>query len=255
MRKLLLSCTALAALSVPASADTIVTYGGVNWTINAQSSQLTLEALPPPGNQPKNIPCIICGTNQPQQFQDFGFNNYKQTGNVNDFTAFSDATQTHGGVQLDNNTEGTAYDRDFLRLLAIGLRVLVPTSTSASTSTPGNTVEQLAFFGVLDTFNHVVLAYYNPATPTSLPFANNGTGYPDYQLTGFDINRNDILPGAHIEFVARWLNASDGAESFFLVPQAAAVPGPIVGAGIPGLITACMMLLGLGRYRRKQTEV
>ena len=38
------------------------------------------------------------------------------------------------------------------------------------------------------------------------------------------------------------------------VAAAVAVPGPIVGAGIPGLITACMTMLGLGRYRRKQME-
>jgi hypothetical protein len=34
-----------------------------------------------------------------------------------------------------------------------------------------------------------------------------------------------------------------------------AVPGPIVGAGVPGIIAACMMLLGLGRYRRRNKLV
>ena len=48
--------------------------------------------------------------------------------------------------------------------------------------------------------------------------------------------------------------SNDGAESFiaFRQDQVAAVPGPIVGAGLPGLITACMMMLGLGRYRRNK---
>ena len=30
------------------------------------------------------------------------------------------------------------------------------------------------------------------------------------------------------------------------------VPAPIVGAGIPGLVAACMTLFGLGRYRRRK---
>jgi hypothetical protein len=31
-----------------------------------------------------------------------------------------------------------------------------------------------------------------------------------------------------------------------------AVPGPIVGAGLPGLVAGCLGLLGLGRYRRRR---
>lgn len=46
--------------------------------------------------------------------------------------------------------------------------------------------------------------------------------------------------------------SNDGADSFLAFAQAAAVPAPIVGAGLPGLVTACMMMLGLGRYRRNR---
>jgi hypothetical protein len=255
MRKLLLGTTILMTLMVAAKADTVVTYGGIDWTINANSSQLTLVNQAPPGNQVTNIPCVVCGTNQPQQFQNFGFNNYKQTGNQTDFTAFSDADPVHGGVQLDNNVQGSAYTASFLRAFALAQLGQNADFNIGIDVNSGNTIERLSFFGVLDVANHVVLAAYNPGgLGTSLPVNNNGTGFPDYFLTGFDINRNDILPGANFEFVAAWNNASDGAESFFLVPQAAAVPGPVVGAGIPGLITLCLTMVGLARHRRNKTS-
>jgi hypothetical protein len=38
-------------------------------------------------------------------------------------------------------------------------------------------------------------------------------------------------------------------------PVISPVPGPIVGAGLPGMIAGCMTLLGLGRWRRKRHGV
>jgi hypothetical protein len=43
--------------------------------------------------------------------------------------------------------------------------------------------------------------------------------------------------------------STDGAESFLAFQQ---VPGPIVGAGIPGLIMAVLGMFGLNRARRKR---
>ena len=43
--------------------------------------------------------------------------------------------------------------------------------------------------------------------------------------------------------------ANDGADSFLAFQQ---VPGPIVGAGIPGILAGCFALLGLVRHRRRR---
>ena len=62
---LLLAGTALATL--PAQADIAdVTLGGFNWSFNGVNT-LTLTNAVPAGNQVKNLPCVICGENQPLQ--------------------------------------------------------------------------------------------------------------------------------------------------------------------------------------------
>jgi hypothetical protein len=50
-----------------------------------------------------------------------------------------------------------------------------------------------------------------------------------------------------VEFFASTTN--NGQEANFDI---AAVPGPVVGAGVPGLVAACAGLLGLARRRRRQ---
>jgi hypothetical protein len=48
-------------------------------------------------------------------------------------------------------------------------------------------------------------------------------------------------------------SSTDGAESFLAFnPQTAAVPGPVVGAGLPGLVAALLGMLGINRLRRKR---
>jgi hypothetical protein len=157
---------------------------------------------------------------------------------------------------LDNNTLGQGYTADFLKLFFLAVvgqnfDGVINVGVDVNTAT-GAGPEVLERFVVVDLANRVILADTGTIN-MALPIIANGSGFPDYTISGFDIDRNDIQANTQIAFLARWSNTSDGAESFFLVPQAAAaVPGPIVGAGLPGLITACMMLLGLGRWRRNR---
>jgi len=248
MKKLLLTVAMLGTLACPAYAQVVV--GGQTWT--GTGTTLTLSPTVPSGNQPLNIQCIICGDNQPQQAADFGYTNFKNSGNLSDAIFFS--TNVPGGANPGVDTVGIGYDGSFLRafLLATG-----DTSLTFSVGIDVNDTGQaqtLEAFALLNLTQHTVLAQYSLLQPggTLIPSQNNGTGFPDYTLSGFNIALgSDIQAGDQLIFYARISGANDGPDSFFLIPQQ--VPGPIAGAGIPGLIAACGFMLALAR-RRKQKE-
>jgi hypothetical protein len=70
----------------------------------------------------------------------------------------------------------------------------------------------------------------------------------EFDVTGTGLAFNALVGGSRglINFVADILN--QGATG----PVGSPVPGPIVGAGLPGLIFACGSLLALARRRRLQ---
>jgi hypothetical protein len=102
----LLSLALAAVLAMAATAAQAV--GTIDlFTTTASTSTLTLAPVVPGGNQPKNNPCLICGTTQPQQPSLFGYNNFKSTGNISEYLMFSTATV---GGSLDQDVLGTGYD-------------------------------------------------------------------------------------------------------------------------------------------------
>lgn len=83
--------------------------------------------------------------------------------------------------------------------------------------------------------------------------SSSGTGDEGlHNLPGGWDNYNFFYSGAARGDCGDGCNANVLLASF---DAASAVPGPIVGAGLPGLIAGCMTLLGLGKYRRRRQGV
>ena len=78
----------------------------------------------------------------------------------------------------------------------------------------------------------MVLAAFSPEPGgTLVPSQNNGTGFPDYTLSGFDINLGtDVHIGDQLIFFARLSNANDGPDSFFLIPNQGLAETPLPAA-------------------------
>ena len=86
-------------------------------------------------------------------------------------------------------------------------------------------------------------------------FAENITppaNLPDLSIlaTGVaTLTGRDNTPGG---FVLTTQGGGDGTTTVTFSATTVAVPGPVLGAGLPGLVAACGGLLALGRRRRKQ---
>jgi len=60
-------------------------------------------------------------------------------------------------------------------------------------------------------------------------------------------------PSGNLPFNLVYAECCEGPAVLQISLPLEPVPGPIVGAGLPGLVAGCMALLGLGRFRRRSS--
>jgi len=179
------------------------------------------------GPQSASDPCIIAGT-QCQQPAGFGFNNFTSSGAISSYNMYS----TNPTATVADGVQGTPYTVAQLTGVAgSSFLVAIDVNTTAAAG------ETLQLFEVIDTTTNTIL--YNYVGPTVIGgVANNGNGFGDWALGTISLAGLASTDG--ILFHAVWNNASDGAESFFLVPAG----GP--PTAVPEPETYAMLLAGLG---------
>jgi len=244
MKKLLLASAMLCALASGAKADIL---GGIDWNL-AGAAVLTVSPTAP-GQQVTNLPCLICGANQPQQPSGFGYNLFGNQGNLTTLPYFSTSVvggslgaDVFGGV---NSGYTINAGSPFLQALGGNLTF----SVGVDSNQAGTSTQVLESFWFLNFTTQSVLAVFSPGPGGyDIDPLNNGTGFPDYTISGFSLA--GINAGDRIGFFARITNANDGPDSFFLLPFA--VPGPAVGAGLPALLAGVLGLFGFNRLRRRR---
>jgi hypothetical protein len=243
---LLLAGAALTTL--PAKADII---GGLDFDTSG-ATILTLGGVPS-GNQVQNVPCIICGANQPNQTNlalGFGYTDFGNTGNQTNVAYFSSGILRDTALGADT-ISGTNYSLAQLTNLLLALGDPTLTFSIGIDVNDTGTAQTLESFYFIDLTTQTILAAFSPQPGgTLVPSLNNGTGFPDYTLDGLSLA--GLNPNDQYAFFARISGANDGPDSFFIVPNVAAVPGPIVGAGIPGIVAACGGMFGLNFWRRRR---
>jgi hypothetical protein len=82
--------------------------------------------------------------------------------------------------------------------------------------------------------------------------SNPQSGPLDFRISGTGVSAASFEQNAAGQFFAADLLGNGNTGAVDASVRVAAVPGPIVGAGLPGLVVACGGLIGLARRRRQR---
>jgi len=221
---------------------TALTFAGATFAWAGVAAAATALSLVGPiqgntvGPQSSSNPCVIAGTTC-QQPNAFGYNNFVSNGSTADFNMYS---TTPTGTVADG-VQGSPYTVG--QLAGAGLVSFNVAIDVNTTSAAGETLQLFEVLGrTASNLPYTVL--YNYIGPTNIAnIANNGNGYADWTLN--TVNLAALPSTEQILFHAVWTNASDGAESFFLIST---VPEPETY----GLLLSGLGLMGFMARRRRQ---
>ena len=187
------------------------------------------------GPQSTANPCIIAGTNCSQPAT-MGFNNFTSSGAISSYNMYS----TTPTANVADGVKGTPYTVSQLEAsVGTSFNVAIDVNT---TNAMGETLQLFEVLLCADASCASTSVLYNFVGPALIGnIANNGNGFADFTLN--TVSLAGLSPNALILFHAVWNNASDGAESFFLVPTSpVSTPEPLslmfLGIGLAVLVPA-----------------